>query len=137
MLFRSDCLAVLSQELDVLAQTLVALLGAEGQRDLGTPEAHGLGCCRLGAGAVEVDALLHGPSDEAVDGLVPQLAQQIPESEVDDGDDGDGQTLTTVEHGPAVHLLEQKVGIAGVCADEEALEMLVNQPARRRACRQI
>lgn len=126
-------LAVLAQELDVLAETLVAVIRAVGQRHLGAPEAHRLGGRGLGPGAVEVEALLGGAADEAVDGLVAQLAEQIPDGEVDDGDDGNGETLAAVEHGRAVHLLEQQVGIAGVGADEEALEVLVDEPAGGRA----
>lgn len=100
-------LAVLAQEFDVLSQTLVAIIGAEGQGNLGSPEAHGLGRGGLGTSAVEVETLLGSAANQAVDGFISDLAEKIPQSQVDDGDDGDGETLATVEHGSAVHLLEE------------------------------
>ena len=67
-------LAVLAEELDILAQADVALVRAEGKRDLGAPEPHVAGGRGLGPGAVKVDALLGGAADHAEDGLVPDLA---------------------------------------------------------------
>jgi len=126
---RADALAVLAQERDVLGQAKVALLGAVGQREFGAPEAVGL--CRHGlrAGAVEVEDGAAGAADELVDGLVADLAEEVPEGEVDGGDGGDGEALASVEHGGAVHLFEEVVRVAGVGAEEEALEVLVDEPA--------
>ena len=105
---------VLAEELDVLAQPPVTLFRAERQRHLGAPEAHVPGGRRLRAGAVEVEALLGGAADEPVDGLAAQLSQQVPEGQVDDGDDGDGEALAAVEHGRAVHLLKSRFVLRGL-----------------------
>ncbi len=44
-----------------------------------------------------------------------------------------GRPFPAVEHGRPVHLLEQEIGVPWVRADEEALKVLVDQPAGGRA----
>lgn len=129
---RADGFAVLAQELDILLEPRVPLLGTVRKGHLGAPKAHGLGGRGLGSCAVKIEALLGGAADEAVDGLVAQLAKEIPQRQVDDGDDGDGETFATVEHGPAVHLLKEQVCVAWVGANQESLKVLVDEPAARR-----
>ena len=131
---RTDGLAVLAEELNVLLQADVSFLRAVRQRHLGTPETRLLGGRRVGTGAVEVETFLGGTTNHLVDGLVADLAEEIPKGEVYDRDDGDGETLAAVEHGGTVHLLEEVVGVSGVSTDEEAFKVLVNEPACWRTC---
>lgn len=111
---RADGLAVLGQEVDVLAHALGPFARAVGQRHLGAPEAHGLGRRRLGPGAVEVEAVPRRAANQLVHGLVADLAEQVPDGQVDDGYHGHGQAFAAVEHGAAVHLLEEVVRVPGV-----------------------
>lgn len=65
----ADALAVEPEESHVLAQAGLAFIGAVGEGDLGSGEAHLLRCGGFGAGAVEVEALAGVAAEEAVDGL--------------------------------------------------------------------
>jgi hypothetical protein len=119
---------VLPEELDVLEETRSTFLWAEGQGNLGTPEAHALSGNWVWTSAIEVDAISHSTTDEAVHRLIAQLTQQIPQCKVNDRDDSRSKTLATVEDRGKVHLLEEAIRVARVSANEEALKVLVNEP---------
>lgn len=82
---------------------------------------------------VQAQKLLRSPPDHLIHGLAPNLAQQIPQRKVDTRDGCDRETLTPVEQRRAVHLVPQHVCVARVCAQQEAREVLVHEPARRGA----
>lgn len=94
----SDAGSLQTQVLDVLQETLGALVRAVGQSDLGSDEAHGPGGRRLRTSAVEIQSLPSGTADHLVDGLVANLTQEIPDGQVNDRDHGYGQTLAAIEH---------------------------------------
>ena len=125
--------AVPGQELAVRPHPAAAVGGAVRQRHLAAPEAHALGLRGQGPGAVEAQLRLGPAADQLVDRLLPDLADQVPQRQVDHADGGQRQPLAAVEHAGAEHLVPQQVQVARVGADQEAAEMLLDQPAGRRA----
>lgn len=110
----ANTLAVLREEFNILLQAFDALSRSIWQRNLSTNKAHSLCGCRLGSSAVEVEPLSCRSTDQLVYWLVSDLAEEIPDGKVDDGNDGDWKTLPAVEHGSAVHLLEEVVRVARI-----------------------
>ena len=74
------------------------------QRHFPTPESHPLGLGRQGSRKVERDILLGTTADHLVDGFTADLAEKVPDGEVDDGDGGKCEALSAVEHGSFKHL---------------------------------
>jgi len=83
----------------------------------------------LGARAIEVQLVSRLTTDQLVYRLPSDLSLQIPKRKVDDGNNGNGKTLASVEHRSTVHLLEEVIRVSWVRSDQEPLKMLVHQPA--------
>lgn len=89
---RSDLLPMSLEELDVLPQSNMSIGRTMGQRNFTSPEPELLGDFRLGPGQVQGDILLGSTTDHLVDGLFSDLAEKIPDGEIDDRDGGEGET---------------------------------------------
>jgi len=107
-----------------------------------------LGNFRFGTGQVKGDILFGSSTDHLVDGFFSDFTNEIPDSEVDYGDGGKGETwtlvstlssgtsrltLSTVEHGRPEHLIPNLVGIPRILTDDESSIMFFNQPTSWRS----
>ena len=94
--FRAAGRHTLCEEFHVLAEALVTVRGAVRARDLGACEAHFLDQIGPRGRAVDRAALLGHATEQRPHGFVAQLAQQVPDREVDGGDGLQGQALAPV-----------------------------------------
>ncbi len=78
------------------------------------------------AAGVDGDLLLGAAAEEAEDGLLRGLAEEVPEGDVDRADGGHGDALAAEGHGAAIHLLPEELGVPGIGADEHGLEVVVD-----------
>ena len=101
---RAHSLSMSLQELDILPHPRGTLMRSVWQRHLSAPETHPLGLGRQGSRKVERNILLGTTADHLVDGLATDLAEEVPDGEVDDGDSGKCEALSAVEHGCFKHL---------------------------------
>jgi hypothetical protein len=111
---RAHGFALFAEVFDILEETFNALVGPVGEGYLRADKAGLFSRAGLRAGAVEVEPGTGGTADEFVDGLIADLADKVPEGEVDDGNDGDGKAFAAVEHGASIHLLEELIDVAGI-----------------------
>ena len=102
------------------------------QRYLGAPEPEGLDRVGRWSGAIKADRLARLAADEIVDRLLPNLAEQVPEREVDGADRHDRQTLAAIGQRGAEQLVPDLVDVPAVFADEKPAEVIGDQPRGRR-----
>ena len=126
---RTHPLAVGGEERPIVAKPALAVVRPVRQGNLPTEKTHRLRRIRCRSRAVEVDRLARRPADQLADRLLACLADRVPQREVDDADRRDRQALAPVEHRGAVHLVPHPVGVAHVLPDDEASEVVLDQPA--------
>ena len=103
------------------------------QRQLAADEAHLLGQVRPRAGGVEFQLVAHRAAEQVMDRLAAQLAEQVPQREVDAGDGVHHQPLAAVILGGEVHLVPDLLDVGRVAPFEEAGEMLLDDVGGRLA----
>lgn len=107
----AERLAVCFEEVQIATDEVKAVAGRVGKGDLATPEAHLTSVGRLRPREVERDAptVLGAPSDHLVDRLAAELAEEVPDGEVDDADGGHREALGPVERRGLEHLVPHAV----------------------------
>lgn len=85
-------ITALFEVFDILANTLVSIRRTVRESDLASPETELFGDFGLGAGEVEGNVLFGTAANHLVYGLATDLAEEIPDGEVDDGESGEGET---------------------------------------------
>eukprot|EP00966_Prymnesium_polylepis_P173104 4003943-Prymnesium_polylepis.2 len=112
---------------------LVARAGAVRARDLGADEAERLRHLRLRRRAVHWQPLLGLASEQRIHRLVAQLAEQVPQCEVDGADGLERQALAAVVDRRAPHAVVHPLHVARVLALDEARQVVLNDVAARLA----
>ena len=98
------------EEGDVLPEPLRAIGGTVRQAHLAAEEALRLVGLRPRAGAVEVERVAGLAADHGVDRLVAELAEQVPQREVDHRDGGDGDALPAIGQAGAIDTSDPRAG---------------------------
>ncbi len=111
---------------NVRVQSVDAVGGAVGKRQLAAKEPELFVAGRLRAGDVARNLVLGCAAEELVDRFVTQLAAEIPEREINGADRADRQTLATVIQAAAPHLVPETFDIARVGTDQEPREMALD-----------
>ena len=101
--------------------------------DLGAAEAELLGDVGARRGAVHGQPLLGLAAQQRVHRLAAQVAEQVPQRQVDRRDRLQRQPLAPVVGGGAPHLVPHELEIAGVLALDEAAEVVLDDVAARLA----
>ena len=120
-------------EVDVLLEASRARLRPIRQWELGAVEAHRLGNVRAARCGVARHASLGLAAEQRVDRLVFDLAQQVPQRNVDGRDCVHRQALARVVDRRAKHLLPDVGDISHVLALDKHREVLLDDKARRLA----
>ena len=125
----ADTGAHLGQFGDVLVETLDALGGAVVQRQLPADEAEFLCDVRPRAGGVELQLVADRAAEHVIDRLAAQLAQQVPQRQIDAGNGVHHQALATIILGREVHLVPDLLVFGRAPALEKAGEVLLDDVA--------
>lgn len=118
--------AALGKVGDVGLEAGIALRRAVRARDLGARKAHRLRRLRLRRCAVDGQAVLGLASEQRVHRLVAELAQQVPERQIDGGDGLQRKALAPIVGCGAPHHVVHLLDIARVLAFHEAAQVLLN-----------
>ena len=114
---------------DVVGPLIGFVLGtvrADRQDPLEVANAESLAGGDVAAGLVDGDAVAWTSAEQRVNRLAGVLALDVPERRVDGGERHREDAAPAVEHRRAVHLVPELIDVEGVRADQEVLEMAVD-----------
>jgi len=120
--------AHLGQLGDVGVHTLLALGRAVVQWHLAADEAEPFRVVRPSPGGVELQLISDWAAEELVHGLLPDLAEQVIEGEVNSADGVEDDPLAAIEKGREVHLVPDALNIGHQRALQEARQVLLDDP---------
>ena len=115
---------------DVLVEdveSVDAFFVVDGVADLEGVEAEFEGPVEVVGCYIEVNLIATGASEQAIDGLVEELALEVPEGEVDAGLGDGGDAACAESLGGAPHEVVEVLGGEAVAAFEEGAEVVVDE----------
>mmetsp|Transcript_61101 Transcript_61101/g.111924 ORF Transcript_61101/g.111924 Transcript_61101/m.111924 type:complete len:244 (+) Transcript_61101:605-1336(+) len=83
------------------------------------------------SGRIHREEGLRGPTQEHVDRLLPNLAQQVPEGQVYSRHGLNWQTFATIVEGRPEHLVPHQFDVSWILPLDEAAKMMLHNVARR------
>ncbi|CAI8740566.1 hypothetical protein EMIT0P218_140039 [Pseudomonas sp. IT-P218] len=132
---RPDPFAHGRQFFEVLAQAFLAFGRAMVQRHLAADKTHFLRQVRAGAGGVELQFIAHRAAEQLVHRLLADLAEQVPQRQVDPGNRVDHDAFAPVIQGRLVHLVPDLFDVGDFRPFEEARQVFLDDVGGRLAAR--
>ena len=78
------------------------------------------------AAGIDRNARFGAAAEQTIDGLLRRFAEQVPQRDVHRADGDHADAFAAKRHRLAIHVLPEKFDVPRICADEQRLEIKIN-----------